>query len=572
MSLSEPFTLTKLPRVSGVKERCTITKNSDADTLNVGISGASISKYILKPSPKLAWSHSLPPSSVVTALDENNEVYYAGVFNKTKKSHSVLVVEKLENDSKVLQEIELESKIIDLKYSVDRLYVVTENSIISFQDNKDKLTKYWENKGLYTAIYSNFINDEVILTVEFNAKKNNINYRLISIEGNEVNSKILESKTKFSNLRFTYSNGTLYQQHENIITLLRLPHFIETKSVDLDELSIPFKGKNITLASPAIDRLIITSDQDVYFINTNFNIVLNHITSPKSKVEILFTTQAQPKSYHNSLFGVLLKDNDLSGISITLDSNTLRDSLGKRSSTKSEKSAQASYKVVPSILDIKDEEIDISSITKSKNFDDALLTFLGAENDYYTEKDKVVSSSFINAIVSHIFEFRSDKLPERALTYLLTHPLLPTIDGLLDLLRSKPRLLRQAIVTANVSIKELNKELNITENDEIFKDIITRLLEFPKDKLNFKDLESNHIVERILSLDFGYGLISLLIDSSGIFTWSDELIVKLQDVLSRKIDALDSASNLVAVVDQIELKHFKTVKKVPAYSIEQLSI
>lgn len=561
MSLSEPYTLDKLPRVSGVTERCKVSRNSDSDTLHVGISGASISNYILKPSPKLIWSHSTPPSSVITSLENKDNQYIVGIYNKTKKNHSLQVIEKLENDSKLVKEVEFESKIINIKALEDSFIVVSEESVFGF--NLD-FEIQWESKNLYTAIFADFIEKDVILVVEHQTKKNNLNYRLISSTGAEVNSKIVESKTKFTDLKFAYSEGTLYQFHENSITLLQLPHFAESKSIELEELSINGDKKTVSVESPAKDRLLLTVDQEIYLINTKFNIIVSQTSSSKSKAQVLLTTKG--RNAHTPVFGIILRDNDISGVSITLDSNTLKDSLGKRTNTQSTQI----YKSVPSIFEIKDEEIDITKLTKAKDFDTALLTFLKAENDYYTEQDRVVDSKFIKHIVSHIFQ--SGELPERVLTYLLTHPLFPTIDGLLSLLRSKPRLLRQAVVTANVSIKELNQELNITDSDEIFKDIITRLLEFPKDKLNFKDLDSFKIVERIINLDYGYELISLLIDASGLFTWNDDLILQLQQVLENKVEALDSAANALAVIEQVELKHFKSVKKVPVYSIEKLTI
>ena len=563
MSLSEPYTLAKLPRVSGAAERCKVSRNSDSEALHVGISGASISNYVLKPSPKLIWSHSIPPSSIITSLENDDDQYYVGVYNKTKKTNSLQVIKKLANDSELVKEVEIQSKIINIKSFTNSTIIITEDSVISFDP---AFEVSWESKNLYKAIYSEFIEKDVILVVEHQAKKNNLNYRLLSVTGSEVNSKIYENKAKSTDLKFTYSEGVLFQYVNNSIVLYQLPHFQETKTLTLDQLSIkaPSSSK-FSFESPAPDRLLLIIDQDFYLINTNFNIVLSTTSSTKSKAEILSTTKAASKNSRASLFGIVLRDGDIAGVPITLDSNTLKDSLGKRPSPNDE-----TFKVVPSIFDIKDEVVDIDSIINRKDFDSALLTFLEAENDYYTEKDKVVDSKFIKSIVSHIF--KQNELPERAMTYLLTHPLFPTIDGLLSLLRSKPRLLRQAIVTANVSIKELNQELNTTENDEIFKDIITRLLEFPKDKLNFKDLDSFKIVERIISLDYGYELISLLIDASGLFTWSDDLIIKLQEVLSKKIEALDSGSNALAVIEQIELKHLKTVKKVPVYSIEKLTI
>ncbi|CDR44593.1 CYFA0S15e00364g1_1 [Cyberlindnera fabianii] len=567
MSLSEIYTLTKFPRVSGTNERAKIaTSASGPDELHIAISGASISQYVLKPSPKLVWSHSVPPSFVITAVAElDGEGYVIGLFNKTKKTHSIQVIQKLENDSKVVKEWDCNTKTISLSVIGNTIVTVHEDSVIAYNKEFEEL---WVVKSLYASVYSEVIENNVILVVEHDSKKHNLGFKLLSSEGAEISSKIIEFKDELANLKFAYSNGTLYKYTTDTLTLYRLPRFESYKTLNTTKIGLPAftKSTKLTLVSPASDRLLIAQDSELYLINTNFGITVSQVSSPKnSKCEILFTQHQQKKRSNASLFAVLLRESDIAGVNFTLDTNTLRDSLGKGFT-----STPSKQYIVPSILDIKVEEFDISTITKSSDFDSSLLEFLHAEQDYYTENDRVVDSKFMHTVVSHVFE--SESIPERAMTYLLTHPLFPPVDGLLSKLRAKPRLLRQAVVTANVSLSELVAELNTTENEDIFKDIITRLLEFPKDKLDFKDLDSHRIVERILSLNFGHELISLLIDASGMFTWSDDLIEKLQEVLQKKIDALNAASRALAVIEQVEVKNLKTVQKVPVYSIEKLTI
>jgi U3 small nucleolar RNA-associated protein 8 len=566
MSLSDLYTLVKMPRVSGVSQRAVSIRDFSSDELHVGISGASISSYILKPSPKLIWSHSIPPSFTVTSLEIYGDEIYAGIYNKAKKQHLVQVIKKLENDSELVKEIVVGSKVIDIKRSLSNLIVVLEDETISYDR---EYNVHWKINALYKAIYSKFIEGDLILIVEANKKQTNLNFKLVTFKGQEISSKIIESKTPFPNLTFTYNEGTLYQHFDNSLKLYRVPHFQEFKELNLFELSIMPSATQFSMSSPAKDRLIIAQDNDLYLINVNFEIVTAHINSPKSKLEILASERTNNKLNRSvkELQSVILRETEIAGATFSIDSNSLKDALGKRYQPED----FSSFEEVPSILNIKQEQIDLAKLLKSKDLDTELLKFFNASKEYFTEEDKVVDSKFMNKIVSHVLENETE-LPEKAFTYLLTHPLFPNIEGLLSRLRSKPRLLRQAVVTANISINELLQELNTTDNDEIFKDVIARLLEFPREKLVFKDLDNFRIVERIISLNYGFELVSLLIDSTGFFTWNEELIEKLQETLTKKTDSMNTASKLLAVVQQVETKNLTTVSRVPVYSIEKLSI
>jgi U3 small nucleolar RNA-associated protein 8 len=562
MSLSQLYALSKFPRVSNVSERAKVARNTSDEELFIAISGASLSHFVLKPSPKLVWSHSFPPGFTVAAVEKVDESFVIGVWNKSSKKHLIQVIQKEENGSSVVKEWEMTSKVLEIRYSYGKIIVVTADSTICYSR---EYIPVWTVDALYTTVYAELIENDVVLLVEHHNVKNNLHFRLLSSESHEISSKIVESQS-LKNLQFTYRDGVVIQFANDEFTMYKIPHFTAFKTLTLNQLDItPKSNEKITFLSPAKDRLIIAQGHDLYFVNTNFSIVLSSINFAKSALELLYVQAPVSNRPSQQLFGVVLKEHELSGVTFTLDTNTLKDSLGKKKQQHSK-----TFIAVPSILEIEDKDVNVDEILCSKDFDSSLLEFLQAENDYYTEKDKVVDSKFMLAVVEHVFQ--SKNIPKRAMTYLLTHPLFPAVPDLLAKLRQRPRLLRQAIVTGNVSVRELINELNTTENEDIFKDIITRLLEFPKEKLDFKDLDSFKIVERIVQLNFGYELISLLIDASGLFTWNEEFVTKLQQVLNRKIEALNSASNVLAVLDQIETKSLKTVARVPVYSIEKLVI
>ncbi|KAH3669532.1 hypothetical protein WICMUC_004954 [Wickerhamomyces mucosus] len=593
MSLSDIYQITKLPRVSkDLKSIVQITPNSDSEYLKLGISGSSISKYILKPSPKLIWSKSIPPNYEILSIEnyikqkkgeeegeEDEEFFVVGVYDKNKKSNFLQIIQVLNNDSKLIKDIKLESKIQNIKiHNNETIIVVLEESIVSY--NLQTFEVLWKLKNLYNAQFSEFISDDIFLVVEKSLKKSStkLNYRLINYSGLEINSKINEFP-EILNFKFTFNQGILYQYSidKNSITSYQLPHFQQIKFLDLNQLDI--KDQIISLRSPAIDRLLLTTSNKIILINLRFEIVLDVITSNKEIQSILQVETPKSNSFRDSqnLFITIARDTEISALTYSLDSNTIRDSLGKKQNS-NKKDAKIKFFDIPSILDIKQVEIPIDQILNSNlsitEFDGNLLKFLEAKNDYYTDSDKIISSKLITTIVNFIFNQFHEKLPERSLTYLLTHPLFPQIDSLLEKLRSKPRLLRQAIVTSNISLNELLNELNTTENDEIFKDLIVRLLEFPREKLNFKDLNNLKIISKIIELDFGFELISILIDSNGIFMWKDEeFLNNLVELVESKIESLNSNSKILSVLDSLENRTNtgKVVKKLPLYSVEKLS-
>ena len=131
---------------------------------------------------------------------------------------------------------------------------------------------------------------------------------------------------------------------------------------------------------------------------------------------------------------------------------------------------------------------------------------------YDASNDREVDSGFISTLVGQIFASKNTnidqinpadlKLPnvsvDRLLVYLLTHPLFPTpkFPSLLTVLSPNPRFYRQAIVTApSLSSDQVVSALH-AEDDETFKDAITRL----SDEFGSKSLPSpSSLCSRALS-------------------------------------------------------------------------
>lgn len=645
MSLTDIYQLTKLPRVStDLASMVQITSDSDSEFLKLGVSGSSISKYILKPSPRLIWSKSVPPGFSVQCIEsysvkrevqepargeeqeevtdedkmdvdseepieeeetqeeagdnkdaeqeekieEFDEYFVFGAFDKSKKRHILQTLKVLPNDSELVQELKSNSKIVSIRVQQEynSLIVITEEEIKSLD-----LTTYetnWVFKTLYVAEYVKYLAQDIILVIERSQSRSRsnkitkLNYRLVNSQGTEVNSKIIEHSGS-NDLRFKFDvvEGVLYQYaiETNDVTTYQLPHFTQLKNINLSRFNIK-QGDVVGINSPAKDRILITTANGIHLINIRFEISLAFIPSTKNIHSILSIEKPLRnnagvinQTYQN--FITISRGNEIAALAYTLDSNTIRDSLAKQ-----QENTQQEINEVPSILNISSEKSPMAEILDSSlspfDFDKKLFTYLEASQGYYTESDRIVSSGFITRCVGFIFEtYKDSELPERVLTYLLTHPLFPQLEGsLLSKLRSSPRLLRQAIVTSNISLVELISELNVTDNAEIFKDLVTRILEFPKDKLDFKDLQTQTIIGKIIELDFGFELVSLLIDSYGILMWKEEEYVDdLIKMVENKINTLQGNQQVLSVLEAMESKNgLSAVKKTaPLYSVETLS-
>ncbi|ODV82607.1 hypothetical protein CANARDRAFT_227529 [[Candida] arabinofermentans NRRL YB-2248] len=251
---------------------------------------------------------------------------------------------------------------------------------------------------------------------------------------------------------------------------------------------------------------------------------------------------------------------------------------------------------------------------KLEEFEDKLVSFLKNSNDitiqqkkqqqhqkqqqqqqqfqvFEVEKDRVVDPLLIKKLIELIIEqdeedeeskLNDEFLPENSLTYLLTHPLFPTkyTIGLLKKLENHPRLKRQAIVTCpNLNCIELIEQLSIVENEDIFKDLITRLIEeFSSETItketiqlikkfnckngagmsmgeNENEFDLDKIIMKIIKLNYGYEILNSFIDSNGLvlslrYSKNEKQLLKLISKCQLKVDSLISDTQLLTLVNQ----------------------
>lgn len=197
---------------------------------------------------------------------------------------------------------------------------------------------------------------------------------------------------------------------------------------------------------------------------------------------------------------------------------------------------------------------------------------------FEVDKDRIVDPFFIKKTTQLLFD-RQDGLAlpehvsERALTYLLTHPLFPKelTPGLLHVLEPAPQLLRQAIVTCpNVPCGDLIEQLSFVDSEEIFRDLVARIVdEFSSERITQEtirllssqteytegNVDLDRIIQKILKLNYGYEILNSLIDSNGLalslhYSKNQTQLTKLMDKIQGQIDSLMTDSQLVSLVDK----------------------
>ncbi|GMG39525.1 unnamed protein product [Ambrosiozyma monospora] len=202
---------------------------------------------------------------------------------------------------------------------------------------------------------------------------------------------------------------------------------------------------------------------------------------------------------------------------------------------------------------------------------------------FEVDKDRVVDPKFVTEIVSlvvdtvdvphHSLTIDDSFLPERAFTYLLTHPLFPSqfASGLLSALADYPRLLRQAIVTCpQIPCIDLIEQLSVTDNEDIFKDVITRLIEeFSNDKITqttiklieksaageVSSFDLDKIIHTILATNCGFEILNSFIDSNGLvlslhYSKNETQLNKLYQKTQDKVNCITADTQLLTLVTQ----------------------
>lgn len=604
-SISQPFAITTIPKQTTAAPIIVSTHNLTAttNTLSIAISKYAISKFVINPTPKLVDSIAIPSNESITAF--NNKVYGSSHSNNTFFLH-------LNKDTK----ISIPCAVVNcVSNDSGETIVVLENGTI--QKYKD-----------ITMVKSHVIPHKDIVKAEFISEK----YLLIITK----DGTSLYELSHFTELR---SSTTLTASNEDVeikqykdkiykydsksfkFDVYELSSLTEIHSIKLSFLDD--KVQNSTFVVVADNRIVLSSDNTIYLLDIFLGSIIEQTTFDNLKWFKLLNA-VEDGSF---VLGISCKNSNamsLNMINLELGSCTLKDSLGK--SFQNFVAQEEKPLVLKSLFgadnnsnenDSEEEiEFDYNSIYNElkknvKNvskFDSIFFDKFNIKEEYYTENDRFITNQdFLGRILDLIFErytFEESTSYPRTLTFLLTHPLLPAnkTNDLLNKFKLIPRLYKQAIVTCpNLPLSELLQELFTIKNNELSLDISLRILQdFTKDliKDELKDLpkiDIKNFIEFILESEKDeendktvinsqlFQLLSLVIDSIGLFALDASLLQKISDYVDRKVKIAERSTELWYLLDAKDnsssSRNSKFVasnksnrKVIPAYTVEYLAL
>jgi len=189
-SIVDPFMVTGLPRLplSGkLADQCKIARilTSTSTSFDIAVNGSYVATFVLKPSPKMIWSHALAPSVKVDAIDscelendtntessaDGGKVYAVGLSDRSKHILKLIRCENLfttdaTGNKESIVDIELDAQAIGIQISNDKQRAIvldSEGTVKVYPINFNEEKKETENlKPLFVLKKRGDLNGSVI--------------------------------------------------------------------------------------------------------------------------------------------------------------------------------------------------------------------------------------------------------------------------------------------------------------------------------------------------------------------------------------------------------------------------
>lgn len=540
-SLSQPFRLTILPKIASLSnfalqsDYIQVNDSTFSPTTNkitIGISGSSVSQYIVNPTPKLIFNFPIPSTNIVTACNvfeqkgSSEETWcFATMANKTStlnlinknqcQTNEEESGDSAPSDSSVTSEfkIKADDHVVDIKIlNKKKIIVVLKNGKIQTYDfelkllnsinmayNNVRFVEHFHEDGKdFMFVLCDLENDKVCLKLF----QINENIETINDSAIELTSTILEN-FPLENAKFCYQFGKFYKLTDDKILVYSLPQFQFQYSITLPMITDLKEGERVVSFKPiSPNRILLTVNNKIYLLDLIHNSILSERELTHLKTFQLLKTAVVDTNINQNrtlAIGVSTKfgsnpTSSLELLNVDVGTSTIKDSLGKSFQTSStENNVQSLKSLFDDENDYSDKEKQVKNfnyekiykeLVDSKNdvtkFDDIFFKSFDIKKEYYTEKDRFIyNHEFLVQIIDLIFETFKEEYP-KTFTYLLTDPLFPLerTKGLLARLNNHPRLFKQAIVTCpNLPLNELLAELFTISNGELSLDISLRILQ-----------------------------------------------------------------------------------------------
>ncbi|CAR24390.1 Utp8p [Lachancea thermotolerans CBS 6340] len=617
------------------------TLTPTTNNINVGVSGSAVSQYIINPTPKLVYNQPISSTNVVSACavaeitttseKDSQEVICYGIQSNrvyslcaTIKPVSSTASDSSFGETYAAHKVSVSDQIVNLKVFPDTksIVAVLRSGLIQFFDFELKLQHSLDSSYKNVSYVQHFTSESgqryTFLLSDIDGHK--VSFKLFEIgqsdsatPATELSSVILENMC-LKDSQIFYQFGQVYRLHGNAVSIYNLPHFQHSRTIEL-----PFLAPESIISFKPIstNRALLTSDNKIFLLDLLHNAILSQREMGHVKIFQLLETAVIPgnSTLNNKTIalGVSIKhgsnpSSSLDIINIDVGTGTLRDSMGKGFMSRENKS-QHLQPLISTLNDTEAAEFNYDRILKElskaadniENFDSVFFKRLGIKNNYYTDSDRFVNDrEFLEDVSTLIFKSFKSEYP-KALTYLLTNPLFPVshTHNLLQKLKDHPRLFKQAIVTCpNLLLDELVQELFTVINDELCLDLSLRILQdFNKDSIKEaikqkSKIDVNNFINFVISENFEedriknkprlFQLLSLVLDSVGLFALENEMLEKLTKYIDQQLSVVKENVELYNLVEE---KNFKNGFGQPlgdtstsgepvitAYSIEQLEL
>lgn len=577
--------------------------------INIGISGSAVSQYIVNPTPKLVYNLPIPSTNTVSSCDvaelaaktegeDPQEVWcYALVANKVFSLNTLIkpsvATASTSNFGETFEnnKVDIKYKAVNVKVYPERetIVAVLENGLIQTFDFQLKLLHSIDATYGEIFLVQHFTSesglDFVCMLSELKDKKScfklfEVNELTAAIPVKELNSVIIED-CPLKDAKLFYQYGKIYRLCDAEIKVYNLPHFQLAQTINL-----PFISSNDVISFKAIstNRALLTAQNKIYLLDLLHNATLSERELSHVKTFQLLRTAVIPGNTSDNdktfAIGVSTKHganpvSTLDIINVDVGTGTLRDSMGKGFSPRGGK-PHTLKSLLSTDNETETEEFDYSRIVEelekvgsdSTRFDSVFFNKLNVKKDYYTDSDRFLNNEdFLEKVVGVIFDNFVSEYP-RALTYLLTHPLFPLshTKNLLKRFKEHPRLFKQAIVTCpNLPLDDLLHELFTVMNDELSLDLSLRILQdlnrdFIKSSIkkmskvdthNFINfvVDENADEERNRNKPRLFQLLSLVLDSVGLFALEDSTLIKLSSFIDDQVRVVQQNIELLNLLE-----------------------
>lgn len=582
-----------------------------SNKITIGISESAISQYVLNPTPKLVHSISIPSTTMVTAcdvsqVDDGQEVTELWCYSlQAGRVHTLNVASRKIGDesfttSDLNAKVKMRDQVVAIRINPKDKVIVTvlKCGLIQFYDLQLKLLHSldisYSDVGIVNFFQENSKNFLFVLCglpgektcfklFELNLPNHN------QMPAKELSSMILEDFS-VANSKICYQSGRLYRLVGNHVFVYSLPQCQLVQKVELPMLQ---DATAISIKPISANRILVTADNKIFLVDlahnsTLFSRELSHLKSFQLLKSAVIDSKDSSSSANQKTFaiGVGTKHgknpaSSLEIINVDVGTGTLRDSLGKGFSISSTTPPRALKPLFSDDeCDIDEDERNLQELyfdaifqsleknsSSISSFDRIFLRELNIKKEHYTEADRFICDvDFLSKVVRLIMKSFNKEYP-KALTFLLTHPLFPVdcTPNLLARLREHPRLFKQAIVTCpNIPLKELLTELFSIRNGELSLDISIRVLQdytsdmIKQEMKGLSKVDIQNFIEFIISSQDEevirnsrqlFQLLSLVLDSIGLFALDLPLLNRLSDHIDKQVVIAERNSKLCSLID-----------------------